>query len=265
MKLKLVYSFALSIILGIFWLVTVVITDHQILGLETSGKISYGPQPLVDVDYYSYSSVKKAFDPQLNLSTIELLSKDEFEKIILESLPLQAQNNFKEFIKDTLALSVDYQIDPLWIISVMMVESGFELNVVSDKNAQGLMQIQPETAEHLLKLMGKPNSLSSFSNNNVDIGIFYLKKLYQNFRQNYEFATLAYNIGPNKLKKYIKNKKDLTNFSYLVKVQECYKLIENNLLLQLKDIPRSTSENLADIPYRDNYFTDYPVQSKIFL
>jgi soluble lytic murein transglycosylase-like protein len=103
------------------------------------------------------------------------------------------------------------------------------------------------------------------SDNNIDVGIFYLKKLFQNFHLNYYLATIAYNLGPNKLKNYLEIKKDISKFSYLLKVQESYKLIENNLLIEFQARMRNTSQNLANIPYRNDLFTNSPVQSKFFL
>jgi soluble lytic murein transglycosylase len=252
-------------IFALTWITSESITTNRLNQLESIGEIVYGPLPIKEDNYYSYQSLERAFDPKLDLSRSEVFSKLEFENLVLDSLPKEARDNFKTYIKETLDLSVEYQVDPFWIISIMMVESGFELKAQSNKNAMGLMQIQPETAEHLQVLMGRKADENGPSNNNIDVGIFYLKKLYQNFRLNYSLATIAYNVGPNRLKTYIDENKDLSKFSYLVKVQECYKLLENNFYIQLKGRVQDTSQNLANIPYRDNFFTDYSVQSKFFL
>jgi len=265
MKLNFIYSTALLTILGLTWFTAEYITYNRLNELQSVGKIVYGPLPVQVDSYYSYHSLDRAFDPQLDLTHSEKFSKLEFESIVLDSLPREARENFRAYIKETLALSVEYQVDPFWIISIMMVESGFEVKALSSKNAKGLMQIQPETAEHLRLLMGKKSDLETLTENNIDVGIFYLKKLYQNFRLNYELATIAYNVGPNKLKSYIESNRDLSNFSYLLKVQDSYKLLENNFLIQLKGRMQDTSQNLANIPYRNNFFTDYSVQSKFFL
>ena len=271
MNVKFFYSLGLLSIFGLFWFSASSIANQRLLNLEAQGLIAYGPLPKVELDHYSYSSLDHAFDPKLDLTKSSDFSKEQFEKIILDSLPFIARDNFKTYVKETLALSVEYQIDPFWIISIMMVESGFELKAKSSKNARGLMQIQPETAEHLYQLMGKKLTETEVatklrqSNDNIDVGIFYLKKLYQNFRLDYKMATIAYNIGPNKLRKIIDSKQNLNKYSYLLKVQECYKLLENNYLIQLKAHLHNTSENLAIFPFRHEFFTNSPVQSKFFL
>lgn len=255
MKLKFIYSFVLFTIFSVSWLVSGCITSQRLTKLESAGEIAYGPLPIGEDTFYSYHSLEKAFDPKLDLSSSDKFSKLEFENIVLDSLPPQAKINFRTHIKETLALSVEYQVDPFWIISIMMVESGFDLKAKSKKNAQGLMQIQPETASHLHQLMGKNSeNISQNSENNIDVGIFYLKKLYQNFHLNYKLATIAYNLGPNKLKNYIEESRDISKFSYLLKVQHCYKILESNYLVQVKERRFNTSQNLAYIPYRQSLF-----------
>jgi soluble lytic murein transglycosylase len=107
------------------------------------------------------------------------------------------------------------------------------------------MQIRPDTASHLYQLMRKKVSESHLNTNlhrpseNIEVGVFYLKKLLQNFRMNYRLATIAYNVGPNKLKNLLNaNEIDTVNFSYLVKVQESYKDLTKNFALELKKRPR---------------------------
>jgi soluble lytic murein transglycosylase len=122
-----------------------------------------------------------------------------------------------------------------------MAESGFDINAKSNKNARGLMQIQPETAGHLYQLMRKNLSQNQLNNNlhtpdeNIEVGIFYLKKLLQNFRLNYKLATIAYNFGPNKLKNMIEYDEVIPeNIEYFSKVRESYNFFSNEYLKRLK-------------------------------
>jgi hypothetical protein len=209
--------------------------------LVASGKIPYGPIPDMTRDYYSYDGMNSAFDAGLELRRSDEFSKNEFESLILKSMAPVARENFEKFLPSTLSFSEEYQIDPFWIISVMMVESGFNLKALSNKNARGLMQIRPDTAGHLYLLMRKKVSENQMNlnlhrpNENIEMGVFYLKKLLQNFRLNYHFATIAYNVGPNKLRGLIsKHKIDTVNFAYLIKVKESYKLLTKAFSSELK-------------------------------
>lgn len=231
----------LLVIIGAVWSASSFIKSTQLNQLVNSGKIPYGPIPNFVENSYAYDGLHSAFNYKLELKRSDEFTKIEFENLILDSLDPLAKQNFKKYLSATLDLSVDYQIDPFWIISVMMVESGFDFKAQSHKNARGLMQIRPDTASHLYQLMSKKVSEERIHKNlhhpseNVEVGIFYLKKLLQNFRMNYQLATIAYNIGPNKLKKLLAAKEiDTVNFSYLVKVQESYKVLTKNFAYELK-------------------------------
>ncbi|MGZ3808749.1 MAG: lytic transglycosylase domain-containing protein [Bacteriovorax sp.] len=230
-------------------------------------------------DYYSYDGLHAAFDSKLDLKRSDEFSKKEFEEIVLNSLDPIAKQNFEKFISSTLSLSEDYQMDPFWIISIMMVESRFELRAQSSKNARGLMQIRPDTAEHLYQLMGKKVSEEQLHLNlhhpveNIEMGVFYLKKLLQNFRLNYQYATIAYNVGPNKLKDLlILDDIDTVNFSYLVKVQEKYKDLTKSFSTALKKRPhpyeltyvvRGQGRGIEDRLL--NFYMSAPLNSKYLL
>lgn len=240
--LKAVLILGLAVIL---WSASTAIKNYRLESLVSSGKIPYGPIPDYAPDYYTYNGLHSAFDSKLNLKRSEEFTKKEFEDFILNAIDPVARDNFKVYLRPTLALCEEYQMDPFWIISVMMVESGFNTKALSAKNAKGLMQIQPDTAEHLYSLMGKKLSDHELNVNlhrpaeNIEIGIFYLKKLLQNFRLNYGLATIAYNVGPNKLKDLlVLDDIDTVNFSYLVKVQDSYKNISKQFLKELRKRPR---------------------------
>jgi soluble lytic murein transglycosylase len=125
------------------------------------------------------------------------------------------------------------------------VESRFNLKAISNKNARGLMQITPDTAGHLYQLMRKKVSEKNLHTNlhqpseNIEVGVFYLKKLLHNFRMNYRLATIAYNVGPTKLRSLLDyDEIDTSNFSYYLKVEESYQGLIKNFAKELKKRPR---------------------------
>lgn len=232
----------LLVLVGTLWSTSSLVKADRLNQLVASGKIPYGPIPDVSDKYYSYDGLQSAFNSKLALKRADEFTKVEFENLILDSLDPVARLNFQKYLSPTLELSVDYQIDPFWIISVMMVESGFDFKAHSLKNARGLMQIRPDTASHLYQLMRKKVTDARIHSNlhrpseNIEVGIFYLKKLLHNFRIDYRLATIAYNVGPNKLKNLINAKEiDTVKFSYLVKVQESYNVLTKNFAQELKN------------------------------
>lgn len=243
--MKVLNSVILLALMLALWGVSDLISSRRLNNLVSSGKIPYGPLPDADRNYYSYSGLNSAFDSSLDLKRSEEFTRGEFQELILSSLSASSQKNLKRYLATTLRFSEDYQIDPFWIISIMMVESGFDKTAQSPKNARGLMQIKPDTAEHLYQLMNKKVSGEQVQRNlhypkeNIEVGVFYLKKLLQNFRMNYQFATIAYNLGPNKLKSRL-NAGDINtaNYSYLLKVSTCYNKLSKNFADILKMQPK---------------------------
>ena len=100
---------------------------------------------------------------------------------------------FSEYVLD----SADrYNLDPYLIYSVIKAESKFNANAKSLKEAQGLMQITPETADWAKEIMGYPKDADIFSPQvNIDIGSWYLAKLLSDHNGDLTAALAAYNAG----------------------------------------------------------------------
>lgn len=89
-----------------------------------------------------------------------------------------------------------YNLDPYLIYSVIKAESKFDEEAKSSKNAQGLMQITPETADWALGEMGLSADADVFEPQiNIEVGCWYLAKLLSDHGGNLEAALAAYNAG----------------------------------------------------------------------
>lgn len=96
-------------------------------------------------------------------------------------------------------------IDPYLVLSVMREESRFEPQACSPVGALGLMQLMPETAEKLAKLIsisvGGAESIYRVENN-ISMGSFYLKKLLLEFGS-IPAALAAYNAGESAVRSWL--------------------------------------------------------------
>ena len=93
-------------------------------------------------------------------------------------------------------LALKYEVDPQLVMAVIAVESGFNINARSPKNAQGLMQLIPETAQRF-------RVKDSFdAEENIKGGIAYLKWLLAYFKGNVQMVAAAYNAGEGAVEKY---------------------------------------------------------------
>jgi soluble lytic murein transglycosylase-like protein len=88
-----------------------------------------------------------------------------------------------------------YDIDPLLVHSVIQVESNYNRFAISDKGAEGLMQLIPSTARRF----GVKNSFNA--QDNIEAGVRYLRYLKNIFGDD-RLALAAYNAGEGAVAKY---------------------------------------------------------------
>lgn len=93
-------------------------------------------------------------------------------------------------------IAMKYEVDPALVRAVIHAESAFNVKALSNKGAQGLMQLMPGTAQDL----GVRNAFDA--NQNIEGGVKYLAGLLKQFDGDIKLAIAAYNAGPNAVKKY---------------------------------------------------------------
>lgn len=93
-------------------------------------------------------------------------------------------------------LAPRYLIDTNLAMAFIAVESGFNVQATSPKNAQGLMQLIPETAERF----GVKNAYKA--EDNIKGGLAYLQWLLAYFKGDVELVAAAYNSGERAVDKY---------------------------------------------------------------
>lgn len=93
-------------------------------------------------------------------------------------------------------LAPQYEIDPGLVLAIISVESGFNVQAISSRNAQGLMQLIPETAERFqVKDAFDPED-------NIKGGMAYLRWLLAFFKGDVALVAAAYNAGEGAVEKY---------------------------------------------------------------
>jgi len=89
-----------------------------------------------------------------------------------------------------------YAIDPNLVMALISVESQFDATAVSPKNAQGLMQLIPATAERF----GVTNAFNPVQN--LKGGLAYLRWLMAYFKGEVPLVLAAYNAGEMAVERY---------------------------------------------------------------
>jgi len=133
-----------------------------------------------------------------------------------------------------LAASQRESLDPKLVTAVIEQESGFRPCAISDKGAQGLMQLMPETADRLS--VKDPFDAKQ----NIDAGTKYLKELIGKYNSNLALALSAYNAGPETV--------DQTGgIPNIPETADYVKAILTKLGIQPPGVPAPTNPNPAPV------------------
>ena len=104
--------------------------------------------------------------------------------------------SFQQFQEAISSASQRHGVDAELVRAVIKVESDFNAQARSNKGAQGLMQLMPETAR-LHNVADAYNPLE-----NIDGGVRHLRLLMDQYRGDLELVLAAYNAGVNAVEKY---------------------------------------------------------------
>ena len=102
-------------------------------------------------------------------------------------------------------------VEPALILSVIRQESNFDEKAKSRRGALGYMQLMPQTAEEIGKILKINFTLDQLQENptlNIILGSEYLRRLIEKFDGSYVLALAAYNAGPLNVKRWMKNAGD---------------------------------------------------------
>ena len=121
----------------------------------------------------------------------EAESNAEFDDDFVASTP--DQEKAAELVRK---LAPEYRISPALALAIIRAESNFDPNARSAKNAQGLMQLIPETSARF-------NVKKPFDPvQNIRGGLAYLRWLLAYFRGNVMLVAAAYNSGEGTVERY---------------------------------------------------------------
>jgi len=110
-----------------------------------------------------------------------------------ETWPANAPLPIVNFVK---LVAPDFQLSPQLVLAIINTESNFNPNAVSPKNAQGLMQLIPDTAARF-----KVRNILDPAQN-MRGGMAYLRWLMAYFQGNVVLVAAAYNAGEGAVNRY---------------------------------------------------------------
>ena len=100
-----------------------------------------------------------------------------------------------------------YDLDPAYVASVILAESSYDPEAVSSANAQGLMQLLPETGEWIAGKLGEEYAEGCLFDpeTNLRYGCWYLSFLMRRYGRDMRCASSAYHAGQGNVDKWLQN------------------------------------------------------------
>lgn len=133
--------------------------------------------------------------PELKTAAISTDTTDAELKPVSDKTAALFQSQ-RHILKLVNKLAPRYNIDSNLVMAFIAVESGFNVQATSVKNAQGLMQLIPETA----KRFGVKDAYKA--EDNIKGGLAYLRWLLAYYEGDVELVAAAYNAGEGAVDKY---------------------------------------------------------------
>jgi len=180
---------------------------------------------------------------QENKNAEQIVSQLVLE-IVRESLPKSYMNQSEKVAKTIILEANKYEMDPLFLTSIIKHESGFNPKAVGLVGEIGLMQIRPTTAKWLNdkhKIVKRVNLRDPATN--IKIGAFFLNSLRGKFDNNSRYYMSAYNMGAAKLSQ--KLKENVNPKEYVSNVMKHYtKFMERLEVAAEKSLQLSEAETM---------------------
>jgi hypothetical protein len=149
---------------------------------------------------------QKAAEPELGVclaagcpDAVRAQRLAQIEDLFFERMPDAPQALHEELAQALLTEAEAVEVDPLLVLAMIEVESGYDLGAHSTAGAHGLMQILPSTLQSQAEALGLGPVNPADPVTNVRLGVRYLKKCLDAYPRNLALGLMAYNSGPNRV------------------------------------------------------------------
>ena len=149
------------------------------------------------------------------------IKTDKPYKLYIRTNKKESSDFIKEYDWMIKQAASRFGVDSSLIKAVIKAESDFDHRAVSRKGAQGLMQLMPETSNHM-KVENPFNP-----EENIFGGTHYLSLLLNRFENNKQLALAAYNAGPEKVETHQGIPPFPETKSFVTKVLDYYKIYKS--------------------------------------
>lgn len=134
------------------------------------------------------------------LGLMLMFTTDRFKEKTVQVYPME----YTQLIRSTAA---DYGLEPAYVAAVILAESSYDPNAVSSVNAQGLMQIMPETGAWIAGKFGEAYTEGCLFDpaTNIRYGCWYLGFLMERYDGDMKCSSSAYHSGQGTVDNWLKD------------------------------------------------------------
>jgi len=180
-----------------------------------------------------------------------------FEALDLESWHYLFPIGWEERLRTR---SERHRLDPYLVAALIRQESEFNAGARSHAGALGLMQIMPQTGRELarqLKIRRFEKNMLLSPSVNIEMGTKYMKFLMNRFQDNHALVTGAYNGGPGRMSRWVKERglADLDEFIEDIAINETRRHIKKVLdsyYVYRRLYPSETNLRESQVPRANN-------------
>ncbi len=137
-----------------------------------------------------------------------ITEKENLLKVIKARAKYLDNEEMNVFLNAIVKYSQAHGFDPYLLLAVVETESSYRQYAISNKGAVGLMQVRPFVARDLANELhinaDSPSFFLCDLDLNVRLGAYYLAKMTKQFGGDLSLALEAYNMGPGKLKSFLR-------------------------------------------------------------
>ncbi|HMT02101.1 MAG TPA: transglycosylase SLT domain-containing protein [Burkholderiales bacterium] len=240
----------------------------SILNLYKLG-VNNDSRSLINLATYEWYSIAKQASESELLSMSNMAYRNQFydlsifasNKISIRYIDFSFPTPFANLFDEYSHLN---KIDPTYAFAISRQESRFNKDVIATDGGVGLMQLMPQTANHIMQRAGFANCYRTTAACNIKFGTWYLGNLYNKFSGNLIYSTAAYNAGPSRAKRWKDNLYKLDNKIQIELIpingtkDYVQKVLSNKSIYDHKLNKDNTSLNLL------NYINNLPNTHKYF-
>jgi len=125
------------------------------------------------------------------------------EDHLFERMPAAPQQVHEAVARALASEAEAVSVDPLLVLAMIEVESGYDADAASPAGARGLMQLLPATMQREAALLGLDDASPDDPVANVRAGIRYLRRCLDAYPGHHDLALMSYNSGPNRVLEFI--------------------------------------------------------------